>query len=91
MDLGEAEEREIDDLIKLGMKILRKLGYSSMSVLVKEGRLAKTIDHIHYHIIPNCQIGDLDHKGQERKMLTREEVESVTKDVDMVIRSENLI
>ena len=56
--------------------MLRKLGYENVSLLVREGKdSGKSVAHLHYHIIPNIQLGSSTHGGTERVVLTDREVD----------------
>src|SRR3989344_5580270 len=64
LDLDAEETMAVWELMKEGENILKKLGYGTFSVLVREGTSTdKSVEHLHYHIIPNERIGDLDHDG----------------------------
>ncbi|HSX46422.1 MAG TPA: HIT family protein [Patescibacteria group bacterium] len=77
-ELTQEEKHAIDNLIEAGTKVLRQLGYRDYTVLVREGEsVGKTVEHLHYHIIPHSHIGDLDHDGQPRRILTEKEITSV--------------
>jgi len=69
---------------------LRKLNYESITFLVREGPLnvSKSIPHTHFHIIPQILIGDVDHLGQERRVLEADEIENVVREIRAVIRNE---
>lgn len=75
LDITHEEKNDIDKLIKTGTKILKKLGYDNFSILVREGNsINKSVPHLHYHLIPNDRIGDLDHNGEQRQILSSEEI-----------------
>ncbi|MCD5382907.1 HIT domain-containing protein [Candidatus Gracilibacteria bacterium] len=68
-DLTIEEDDEIQGLVRAGIKMLKKLGYSDLSILVREGMATgKSIPHLHYHIIPNINIGSANSNG-EREFL----------------------
>ena len=78
LDLSEAELREIDMMQKKGLEILQKLGYKNISILVREGeKTGRSVPHIHYHIIPDTVIGDLDHTGADRTVLDEQEIQDL--------------
>jgi diadenosine tetraphosphate (Ap4A) HIT family hydrolase len=82
LELAKEEQNEIDTLIKDGFAALRHLGYQNITALVREGsEVGKSIAHLHYHLIPNVRIGDIDHEGRERAILTPEEIESTVSDI----------
>ena len=73
-------------LIRRGSEILSKLGYDDFTIIVREGKNgAKSIEHLHYHIIPNTRIGDVDHNNEERRILTKEEIEAISEDISSAI------
>lgn len=56
-DLTIEEDDEIQGLVRAGIKMLKKLWYSDLSILVREWMATwKSIPHLHYHIIPNINI-----------------------------------
>ena len=70
LELTSLEMAEIDTLQKRALKILQKLGYKNVSFMVREGDgSGKSIEHLHYHVIPDIQLGDGDHSGADRLIL----------------------
>lgn len=85
-DLTEEEDMDIDELIELGSSLLKKLDYINFSILVREGtNVNKSIPHLHYHLIPNKRIGDLDHKGELRQILSPEEIIKLSARISKII------
>jgi diadenosine tetraphosphate (Ap4A) HIT family hydrolase len=85
-ELNDDEKNEIDTLIEQGSSVLRRLGYTDFTIIVREGHeVGKSIDHLHYHIIPNTHIGDLDHNSNERRILTENEVAELTNEFHSVL------
>ena len=81
LKITDEEMRDIDKLQKLALNILYKLGYDNASFLVREGNSRdRSISHIHFHVIPDINIGDVDHDGNKRTILTDEEIDGVMKD-----------
>lgn len=76
-ELHPAEEKDLANLAKFGVKILNKLKIKSATVLVRDGGLNKSVAHLHYHIIPNHRIGDLDSRGKPRRVLTEKEIKTL--------------
>jgi diadenosine tetraphosphate (Ap4A) HIT family hydrolase len=75
LDITEEEMEDVDDLQKKGWAMLQKLGYKSVSFVVREGdHSGRTVTHIHFHVIPEVRLGDIDHNGDERKILEPEEI-----------------
>ncbi len=73
LDLNEEEVADLEDLQKRGMQLLKKLGYSNMTIVEREGdNTAKSVPHLHTHLIPAARIGDLDHNGNEISIKTNE-------------------
>lgn len=89
-DLTETELEDIDRLQEEGLRILRNLNYKSISLLVREGPLNvnKSIRHTHYHVIPEIQIGDMDHYGQERRVLEENEIAGVVAEIRAALEKE---
>ena len=62
--LSKKQKDGIEGLIYYGMKILHKK-YKNVTVLYKEGNkkeVGKSINHVHYHLVPNMKIGALNIK-----------------------------
>jgi len=73
-DFSTGERADIDALVVRSVSMLKKAGYEHLSVLVRDGKVDpiksnKSIDHLHYHVVPDIRIGDLDHIGHEREIL----------------------
>lgn len=74
-DISVAEREDIDKLIDRAIMLEKRLGYANYSVLVRDGSdIGKSIPHLHYHVIPQIRIGDLDHAGNPRQVLSEEEL-----------------
>lgn len=81
-EITELEREDIDILQEKALEILKKLGYASITQLVREGNVVnKAVNHVHFHTIPNIRIGDLDHYGQERKILSEEDINKTIEDI----------
>lgn len=82
MELAKEETQQIWDIIRKASAILLELGYESYTVIVREGKnVAKSMEHLHYHVIPENHIGNLDHAGKERRVMTAEEIQTVSQDI----------
>ncbi|MEI8096770.1 MAG: HIT family protein [Candidatus Moraniibacteriota bacterium] len=82
MELSREEANQIWDIIHKGAAILLELGYKDYTVIVREGKNdAKSMEHLHYHIIPENHIGDLDHQGKPRTVMTEEEMKETFDDI----------
>ncbi|MEI7689157.1 MAG: HIT domain-containing protein [Candidatus Nomurabacteria bacterium] len=81
----ELEPEEIDSVNRLlhaGVKIIKSLGYKNYTILLRNGDdHSKSIRHLHYHIIPVSMIGDLNHEGGERLVMTEEEIEQLLDEI----------
>ena len=50
----------IDSVIRVGIRLLEKRGHKGVSVLMRNGMsTGKSINHLHYHLIPDIPIGPL--------------------------------
>lgn len=77
-DLKPTEERDIAELAKRGIKVLKRLKIKSTTVLARDGSTNKSIAHLHYHLIPNHRIGDLDSRKKPRRVLIEKEITHLT-------------
>lgn len=70
--LTEEELSDIDALLdKLWVLYKKKLKYRAVSFLLREGkRSGASVAHLHYHIIPDTRIGDIEHDWANREILT---------------------
>ena len=85
-DLNIEEWGDIWDLVQKGSRILRYLGYKNYSVMVREGMGgAKSVEHLHYHLIPNIRLGDLDHASNARTVLSDEAVHMLVEEMKNAI------
>ena len=75
LDLKKEEKRDISNLVGKASEIMSFMNCKNYSILVREGELEKSIDHLHYHIIPDHRIGDLDTKGKSRRIMTEKEID----------------
>ncbi len=78
-ELTDSEREEIDSLIARAVNALERLNMKNISVLVRDGAVGnganKSIDHLHYHIVPEVRIGTIDSKGEDRRVMSDEEIE----------------
>lgn len=82
LKLKIAEERAIMALLDYATRLVHANGYEDCSLLVRDGgHINRSISHLHYHVIPNVHIGDLDHAGKKRRIMTPEEIHKVSKDI----------
>ena len=87
-ELSRSERDDVELLQTKALEILKKLHYTSITLLVREGGVEnKTVNHTHFHLIPNIRIGDLDHYGRERRILTEDEIEETLEDIKKVLEN----
>ena len=73
--LSKNQKDAIEKLIYYGMKKLHKK-YKNVTVLYKEGNkkeVGKSINHIHYHLIPNLKMGIANQHGPDKRKFLSEE------------------
>lgn len=74
-ELEIEEINSINKLLHIGVNMLKSLEYKDYAILLRNGDNShKSLEHLHYHIIPSVIIGDLDHRGEERIVMTNEEI-----------------
>lgn len=82
LELSKEEILSINKLQNIAIKILYKLGYEDMSVLVREGEnIGKSVKHLHYYIIPKIMIGSLNIKSEKRSISSSDEISSLIKEI----------
>lgn len=75
-DISQEEKGSIDVLLSRGMHLLRELGYDNFTVLIREGNnKARSVEHMHWHLIPNTQIGNLDTDHFKREVMNSRQIE----------------
>jgi ATP adenylyltransferase len=80
LDVTTAEENDIYALIQKALTALNRENYKDISVLVRDGdNTMKTVSHLHYNIIPDTRLGDIDHEDTKRIILSDAEVMDVLK------------
>lgn len=80
LKLNSEEYLIINSLCIYGVKLLKKLGHKNVSVLVRDGKKAgKSIEHLHYHLIPNIVVGSLSGNVNERYTMSNKEEECAVK------------
>lgn len=85
-ELSKEEMLDIDMLQEKALETLKKLGYKGITHIVREGNgVNKAVNHVHFHTIPEVKIGDLDHYGEQRKMLSEEDISVTISDVRAII------
>ena len=74
------------DLIVLGIKSLNQIGVDDCTIIARDGKaLSKSINHLHYHIIPSADMEDVSLKLNERKILNEKEEKSLMKELKKII------
>ncbi len=87
-NLTSAENADISKLLTLGRLLLKKLGCHDFSILVRQGeKSGKSISHLHYHLIPQHRIGDLDINADKRKLLTPLQVKKLIHTLSSAIKN----
>lgn len=83
--IGEAtpeEEKDISDLQMEALNLLHKLGHENVTFLARDGENSgKSIHHIHYHVVPDIQLGDITHEGTVRKIMEKDEIDGLLKEI----------
>ncbi len=84
VDLTRQERESIDSLVVDAIKALEALGMSDYSVMVRSGdnaRIGKSVNHLHFHVIPKVRLGTIDINGDERTVLSDAEMKEVVEKV----------
>jgi diadenosine tetraphosphate (Ap4A) HIT family hydrolase len=86
-DINEEESKDMEYLLQVGIKLIKKLGHKNYVILLRNGEnIGKTIKHLHYHIIPSTEVESVGGNSIERKILTEEEIKHLMnefKEVDL--------
>lgn len=70
-DVNAEEHIAIRVLEQHAWDLLKSLGYTGVSLIVREGKSSGgTVEHLHYHAIPDTRLGNMDINGDERVVLT---------------------
>jgi len=82
-ELVEMTDKESEDIMSLQKKalvMLEKLGHKNISVLARNGDgTGRSVKHIHFNIIPEVRLGDMDNKDGKRPVMTEEEIGELMK------------
>lgn len=81
--LSKKQKENIEKIIYYGLKKLHRK-YDNVSILYREGKkkdVGKSIDHIHYHLIPNLKIGACNINGNKRKIYSDKEYTKKVKEI----------
>ena len=84
-NLSEEEQLDIQKLVFLGLKQLRKK-HKRVSIIYREGDLGaqgvgKSVDHLHINLIPNVKAGLMDGQDQRREYMNHKTLVSATKKI----------
>jgi diadenosine tetraphosphate (Ap4A) HIT family hydrolase len=89
LDATPKEISDIDSLEAKTIKILHTLGHKNISIVVRDGiDTGKTVEHIHYHVVPDTRIGDIDHDSNDREILSDEDIKVLSKRIKGAIIKE---
>lgn len=84
-DLSNEELSDITFLEKEGFKILNKLGYINISLLYRQGHgSGKSIEHLHFHLIPDIILTDPIHASADRLILTKKQSDNLVKRIKSI-------
>lgn len=84
IELTKDERQAVDELLIDAVRALEGLGFADYSIMVRTGKkesIGKSVDHIHYHVIPKVRLGTIDINGDDRVVLTPEEMRLLTAEV----------
>ena len=86
LELTPEEIKDIDALQKEGLAALEKLGYSDVTIMVREGlHSGKSVPHSHYHLIPVVLLDAGVHGESDRSVLTIAEQEMLIEKMRAII------
>ncbi len=75
LELKPAELADIFSLLRDAAQTFEKNGINDYTMLVRNGKNSgKSVKHLHFHLIPKHRIGDLDRKGDVRKLLSEMQI-----------------
>jgi len=81
--LNKNQKDDFEALVYFGMKKLHKK-YRNVTILYREGNkkeVGKSVNHLHYHLIPNMQIGSYDIDWKKRMIYSDEEYVKKVKEI----------
>ena len=77
-ELTAEEKNDIDEMLLQAIQFLKKIGHEDYSILLRNGKkTGKSIEHLHYHIIPSIEVGSLDGNNIDRKIMTDKEIDDL--------------
>lgn len=78
LHLSPEEHADIQDLAEKSSRLLRYLGYENFTLMVREWTKGeKSVEHLHYHFIPNVRLGDMNHANGVRTVMSDGELQSL--------------
>ncbi len=84
-EINEEETIAIDRLLREGVRMIKSLGYENYTILVRNGdENNKSIEHLHYHIIPNVMISTVNHDNSTRIIMSEEEIMQILEDFENI-------
>lgn len=86
--LTKKQREDIESLVDYGLKKLHKK-YRNVTVLYREGdkrEVGKTVDHAHYHLIPNMRIGSMDVHKRKRRIYSDKEYSKMIKEARRTLK-----
>ncbi len=88
LDLTEREVADLYELEKKGITLIHKIGYHDLTVLLREGKKSgKSVDHLHYHIIPETVITDVEHGNTDfRPVLGRAQANKIVIQLKKILK-----
>ena len=85
-DLTWDENVSIMALILIALKALNKIGHNDCSVLLRDGQaLKKSVNHVHYNIIPGGEMEDISINAHVRKLLSKSQEKSLIKELKKIL------
>jgi diadenosine tetraphosphate (Ap4A) HIT family hydrolase len=91
-EINEEETIAIDKLLRIGIKMIRALGYDNYTILLRNGdQNNKSIEHLHYHIVPNVFIATINHDNSTRKIMSEEEIIQILEEFENLKKKEDYL
>lgn len=86
LDLMKEESEDIENLLRVGARLLQRFGHQGFSVLVRNGdAVGRSKKHLHYNLIPQIHIGSSEFGGLGRKVLTSQEIETLLEECQTLL------
>jgi diadenosine tetraphosphate (Ap4A) HIT family hydrolase len=82
-----AEWASVQAMLSIGVELLRRKGIKDYTILMRNGSAAgRSVKHPHLHIVPKHRIGDLDHRGKSRRVLSAKAVASMGAEIARLLK-----